>query len=47
MDPELDVLAFTGHKAYFELTAKLAVGRVSNMYDIATALLEAGKLVEF
>ena len=30
---------------YFELTTKLVVGRVSNMYDIATLLLEAGKVV--
>jgi len=31
---------------YFELTERLAVGRVSNMYDIATVLLEAGKIVD-
>ncbi len=30
---------------YFELTDKLAVGSVSNMYDIATSLLEAEKIV--
>ncbi len=30
---------------YFELTEKLAVGQVSNMYDIAEALLRAGKVV--
>lgn len=42
----IDVLACGTCLSYFELTEKLAVGRVSNMYDIATALLEAGKLVE-
>lgn len=30
---------------YFELTEKLAVGNVSNMYDIAGKLLKAGKIV--
>ncbi|MBN1611894.1 MAG: sulfurtransferase-like selenium metabolism protein YedF [Polyangiaceae bacterium] len=42
----IDVLACGTCLSYFELTEKLAVGRVSNMYDIATALLEAGKIVE-
>jgi selenium metabolism protein YedF len=32
--------------SYFGLTHNLAVGRISNMYDIATALLEAGRIVE-
>jgi selenium metabolism protein YedF len=31
---------------YFELKEKVAVGRVSNMHEIATALLEAGRVVE-
>lgn len=31
---------------YFELTEKLAVGRASNMYEIATALLQAGHVVQ-
>jgi selenium metabolism protein YedF len=31
---------------YFELLDALRVGRVGNMYDIATALLEAGHVVE-
>lgn len=31
---------------YFELTDKLAVGQISNMYDIASALLGAGRVVE-
>ncbi len=31
---------------YFELTERLGVGQVSNMYDIAKTLLEAGRVVE-
>lgn len=42
----IDVLACGTCLSYFELSEKLSVGRVSNMYDIATALLEAGKIVE-
>ncbi len=42
----LEILACGACLGYFELSDKLAVGRVSNMYDIATALLEAGKVVE-
>jgi selenium metabolism protein YedF len=42
----IDIMACGTCLSYFELTEKLAVGRVSNMYDIATALLEAGKIVE-
>ena len=42
----VDLLACGTCLGYFELTSKLAVGRVSNMYDIATLLLEAGKIVE-
>lgn len=30
---------------YFELTEQLAVGQVSNMYDIAETMLSAGKVV--
>jgi selenium metabolism protein YedF len=30
---------------YFELTEQLAVGQVSNMYDIAETMLNAGKVV--
>jgi selenium metabolism protein YedF len=30
---------------YFELTGQLAVGQVSNMYDIAETMLRAGKVV--
>ncbi len=42
----VDILACGACLSYFELTEKLAVGRVSNMYEIATALLEAGRIVE-
>jgi selenium metabolism protein YedF len=42
----IDILACGTCLSYFELTERLAVGRVSNMYDIATALLEAGRIVE-
>ena len=41
----VEILACGTCLGYFGLTDKLAVGRVSNMYDIATALFEAGKLV--
>ena len=30
---------------YFELTERLAVGQVSNMYDIAETMLSSGKVV--
>lgn len=30
---------------YFEIKDRLAVGQVSNMYDIASAMLSAGKMV--
>jgi selenium metabolism protein YedF len=42
----VDILACGTCLNYFDLTKKLAVGRISNMYDIATALLEAGRIVE-
>jgi selenium metabolism protein YedF len=42
----VDILACGTCLGYFELTEKLAVGRVSNMYDIASTLLEAGRVVE-
>jgi selenium metabolism protein YedF len=42
----VDILACGTCLGYFNISEKLAVGRVSNMYDIATALLEAGKIVE-
>jgi selenium metabolism protein YedF len=42
----VEILACGTCLSYFELTEKLAVGRVSNMYDIATALLEAGRVVQ-
>jgi len=31
---------------YFEIKDKVAIGRISNMYDIASALLGAGKVIE-
>ena len=42
----VDILACGTCLGYFQLTEKLAVGQVSNMYDIGTALLEAGRIVE-
>jgi selenium metabolism protein YedF len=42
----VEILACGTCLNYFELTDKLAVGRVSNMYDIANELLGAGKVVE-
>lgn len=42
----IDILVCGTCLGYFELTEKLGVGQVSNMYDIATALFEAGKVVE-
>jgi selenium metabolism protein YedF len=42
----VDILACGTCLGYFNLSEKLAVGRVSNMYDIATALLGAGRIVE-
>jgi selenium metabolism protein YedF len=41
----VEILACGTCLGYFELKEKLAVGRVSNMYDIAEAMLRAGKLV--
>lgn len=40
-----DILACGTCLGYFNLKEKVAVGRISNMYDIAEALLEAGKVV--
>ncbi len=42
----IDILSCGTCLGYFGLSDKLRVGRVSNMYDIATALLEAGRVVE-
>jgi selenium metabolism protein YedF len=41
----IDILACGTCLNYFELTDKLAVGRVSNMYDIAETMLGAGKVL--
>jgi selenium metabolism protein YedF len=42
----IDILSCGACLGYFELMDKLAVGRVSNMYDIAELLLKAKKIVE-
>jgi len=41
----IDMLVCGTCLGYFELTEKLAVGQVSNMYDIAETMLGAGKVV--
>jgi selenium metabolism protein YedF len=41
----IEILACGTCLGYFELKDSLAVGRVSNMYDIAEAILGAGKVV--
>jgi selenium metabolism protein YedF len=45
-EQSIDILVCGACLSYFDLTKKLAVGRISNMYEIATALIEAGKVVE-
>lgn len=45
-DQGIEILACGTCLSYFELAEKLAVGQVSNMYDIAAALLEAGRIVD-
>jgi selenium metabolism protein YedF len=42
----VEILACGTCLNYFDLTKKLAVGRVSNMYEIAKSLLEAGRIVD-
>lgn len=44
-DSGIELLACGTCLRYFELAEKVAVGQVSNMYDIAEALLRAGKVV--
>ena len=44
-DQGVDVLACGTCLNYLELTDKVAIGTVSNMYDIAETLLAAGKVV--
>ena len=44
-DEGIEMLVCGTCLSYFELTEQLAVGQVSNMYDIAEAMLRAGKLV--
>lgn len=42
----IEILACGTCLDYYGLADKLAVGQVSNMYDIANVLLEAGRIVE-
>lgn len=42
----IDILSCGTCLSYYELSEQLAVGRVSNIYDIATALLTAERVVE-
>jgi selenium metabolism protein YedF len=42
----IDILACGTCLGYFEIKDKLAIGQISNMYDIASALLRAGKVIE-
>lgn len=42
----IEILACGTCLNYFDLTKRLAVGRVSDMYEIATSLFEAGRTVE-
>jgi len=41
----VDVMACGTCLGYFDVTERLAAGRITNMYDIAQVLLEAGKVV--
>lgn len=41
----VDVMACGTCLGYFELTERLAAGRITNMYDIAQVLMDAGKVV--
>ncbi|MFN2242955.1 MAG: sulfurtransferase-like selenium metabolism protein YedF [Anaerolineae bacterium] len=43
---EIEILVCGTCLGYFEVTEQLAVGQVSNMYDIAEAMLGAGKVVQ-
>ncbi len=43
----VEILACGTCLGHYDLKEKLAVGKVSNMFDIASALLGAGKIVEF
>ncbi|MDD5094339.1 MAG: sulfurtransferase-like selenium metabolism protein YedF [Dehalococcoidia bacterium] len=42
----IEILACGTCLGYYEIKDKVAVGRISNMYDIASALLGAGKIIE-
>ncbi|MFN2186530.1 MAG: sulfurtransferase-like selenium metabolism protein YedF [Anaerolineae bacterium] len=43
---EIEILVCGTCLGYFEVTEQLAVGQVSNMYDIAETMLGAGKVVQ-
>ena len=42
----IGILACGTCLGYYEIKDKIVVGRISNMYDIASALLGAGKIIE-
>ena len=42
----VDLLACGTCLGYYDLKEKLAVGKISNMYDIASALFGAGKIID-
>ena len=42
----IDILACGTCLGYYEIKDKIAVGQISNMYDIASALLGAGRIIE-
>ena len=42
----IGILACGTCLGYYEIKDKIAVGQISNMYDIASALLGAGKIIE-
>ena len=44
-DNEIEILACGTCLGYYDLKEKIAAGRISNMYDIASALFNAGKIV--
>jgi len=44
-DKGIDLLACGTCLGYYDLKEKLAVGKISNMYDIASALFGAGKII--
>jgi selenium metabolism protein YedF len=45
-DQGIEILACGTCLGYYEIKDRVAVGQISNMYDIASALLSAGKVIE-